>query len=370
MASTNGLSSQTEKHTTMPIFFGIELSRGLAALMVLLCHYAYMLSDVTTVLTFLWTGVDLFFVISGFVFGRPILSSAINPGYFFTRRFFRIYPLYLVALMAYFLLAPAAPEKFDYFLHHLGFLQTLQSKQEAFYFNPAFWSLPVEVEYYLFVPILAYLIRLRTSLLAIFMFSLIGKSWILLQAEPGVKNIYAIMGFHLPAILPEFLMGLILYKAVIWGQGQPNPLKRSLSSLSFLLGALLINTLAMLFIHYGDAGIKSHRVLGGFYNLLCALGYAFLLFPMALIQPRSTAISGRLMMAIGSISYPVYLLHNASPKLLDLAGIKLAGTSLFIACLVLTVVVSIAAHRYVEEPARLYGRRLSMRIRQISRLGA
>ena len=52
---------------------GIELSRGLAALMVMLTHYAAFIPGAPAGMGFLWSGVDLFFVISGFVFAPMIL---------------------------------------------------------------------------------------------------------------------------------------------------------------------------------------------------------------------------------------------------------------------------------------------------------
>ena len=81
----------------------IELYRGIAALMVMLCHYrSIVFGDERNLLSFLWTGVDLFFVISGFVFAPHITNAKIKLNSFFIRRFFRIYPLYFLSLWIYF----------------------------------------------------------------------------------------------------------------------------------------------------------------------------------------------------------------------------------------------------------------------------
>lgn len=74
---------------------------------------------------------------------------------FFIRRFFRLYPLYVAALSLYAGLQLLQGRPLEYIAIHFLFLQTLESRDIAFHFNPAFWSLPVEVEFYLMLPFLA-----------------------------------------------------------------------------------------------------------------------------------------------------------------------------------------------------------------------
>src|SRR5699024_4647506 len=91
---------------------GIQYLRGLAALMVVYFHFRYYLNDIYSkqdLGEFLFKngafGVDLFFIISGFIIcfatqrdeERPLLSYA-------SKRFFRIYPLLVVSLIAFVLL--------------------------------------------------------------------------------------------------------------------------------------------------------------------------------------------------------------------------------------------------------------------------
>lgn len=84
--------------------WSIELLRGIAALMVVFAHY-YALTDINPgLLTFSFSGVDLFFVISGFVFAPYIFGKKFIVIPFLIRRFFRIYPLYLAALLFYVIL--------------------------------------------------------------------------------------------------------------------------------------------------------------------------------------------------------------------------------------------------------------------------
>ena len=132
----------------------IELFRGIAALMVLTSHYAYFFTSELSFLNFLQTGVDLFFIISGFVFAPVIYSGKIAVTPYLIRRFFRIYPLYLVSLLLYYGFAPIDPQKFTFFINHLFFLHTTHSVEELNFFNIAYWTLPIEAEFYLLVPFL------------------------------------------------------------------------------------------------------------------------------------------------------------------------------------------------------------------------
>lgn len=344
----------------MRIYIGIEFARGVAALMVLVCHYAYMVTNERTFLNFLWTGVDVFFVISGFVFARLILSSQINLASFFIRRLFRIYPLYFVVLIIYFFLTAEHTEKINYLINHIFFLQTMSSKEEAFYFNPAFWSLPVEVEFYMFVPILAYLMKFKNSLIIITVFSLICKLFLVIQSTPDTLDIYGKLGVHLTGILPEFLIGIFLYKFVILTNSYRKTIKMKLNIIATLLGSVFIFFLSVYFIKYGDLGFKEDKLLGGWYTFLCAFSYALILFPLSSINEVNISKHlNRFLIFIGSISYPVYLIHNASPKFFQSIGININGINLFIACILLTICISIILHKYIEEPSRLYGRALS-----------
>ena len=97
--------------------------RGLAIALVILCHYGahQMTSTPGTALNFLhialtfgWVGVDLFFVLSGFLIGGILMDHRDSPRYFSTfylRRVCRIFPIYYLWLAGGFiLLALGLPE--------------------------------------------------------------------------------------------------------------------------------------------------------------------------------------------------------------------------------------------------------------------
>jgi exopolysaccharide production protein ExoZ len=349
------------------MYIGIEFSRGIAAFMVLASHYNYMLFNERTFLNFLWTGVDLFFVISGFVFSRLIYSKkmAIKP--FAIRRFFRIYPLYIVALIIFFALSYQKPEASVRLLEHLLFIHTLESPQNAFFFNPAFWSLPVEIEYYLLIPLLVYIARFSAALWLIFALSIGFRVFLATHTVAGNYDSYYIMQVHISGLLPEFLIGIFLYQAVQRSQSYRESCRKKWQLGALLLGGVGIALLAYYFVRYGDAGLQQYPVFAGLFGILAALSYALLLYAICYLDSAlKNRASISLLIAIGSISYPVYLIHNAAPKIIQASGITATGATLFILSLSLTIALSLFLHRCIEEPARLYGKKLSDKLQKPS----
>jgi peptidoglycan/LPS O-acetylase OafA/YrhL len=147
---------------TLPKLHGLDHLRALAIVQVFLFHY-FILSGGTPVWLpdwagFGWTGVDLFFVLSGFLIAFPLLGQVkegqpVSLRTFFTKRFFRILPAYWAVLLLYFAV-PAFPEKngipplwkFLTFTQNFGLdLQHTGSFSHA-------WSLCVEEHFYLLLP--------------------------------------------------------------------------------------------------------------------------------------------------------------------------------------------------------------------------
>ena len=133
--------------------------RALAILLVLLVHSprqgapaAYL-----AVTRYGWTGVDLFFVLSGFLIGGQLLASAgTRPGswlwQFYGRRLLRILPAYLATVAVYFLVRPLREDESARLslLRYLTF--TMNFAHEGGNFTHA-WSLCIEEQFYLLMPL-------------------------------------------------------------------------------------------------------------------------------------------------------------------------------------------------------------------------
>src|SRR5438128_5857440 len=137
---------------------GLDLLRPLAIIVVVVYHAALFGFKLPgRVDRFGWIGVDLFFVLSGYLIGGQLLAplarnQRINLGRFFARRALRIMPAYFVVLAVYFLL----PSWREYSEMSQPFWKFLLSVQNiALHGGTAFshaWSLAVEDQFYLCLP--------------------------------------------------------------------------------------------------------------------------------------------------------------------------------------------------------------------------
>ena len=144
---------------------GLDTLRAIAIVIVLIYHYKVVVSR-ENLFGFIssvgWTGVDLFFVLSGYLIGNQILS-AFSKGQdfslklFYIRRFLRTLPNYYFVLALYFIFpvalggtATASLWSFLTFTQNLGL-----GPGETFTHS---WSLCIEEQFYLIFPVIALLI--------------------------------------------------------------------------------------------------------------------------------------------------------------------------------------------------------------------
>src|SRR6476660_3401512 len=139
---------------------GLDLLRALAIIVVVVYHAGIMGFPMPgRVHRWGWIGVDLFFVLSGYLIGGQLLAALargneIHLGRFFARRALRIMPAYFVILAIYFLL-PSLREYPDMSQPLWKFLLSVQNI--ALHGGTAFshaWSLAVEDQFYLALPFL------------------------------------------------------------------------------------------------------------------------------------------------------------------------------------------------------------------------
>jgi len=296
--------------------------------MVMNSHYAHFLSSDRGVMNFFWTGVYLFFVITGFLFAKTILFKDVDVFPYAVRRFFRIYPLYLFSLIIYYLITQDHPNKPFLLIKHIFFLNTVSySPRKALFFNAAYWSLPVEIEFYAFVPLLVYATRRlgMKFLLSLFPIFFAIKFLLALLSNPDspVPNTAYVLAHHLPGLMPEFTIGIILYvvyEKFLYGTW---PLSSWHLLLIFMLGMVVLFSLSTFFVVYGYEGINTCIAANAFYTTGCSFAYALILLPFTLFSNGKNPRSYRLFFVSGSISYGTYLFHNIFPRMTDLVGIHI-----------------------------------------------
>lgn len=337
--------------------WSIELLRGLAALLVVFAHYRAMTGLDSGILGFSYTGVDLFFVLSGFVFAPYFFGRKIGIAAHFVRRFFRLYPLYAVALIVYALLLWQPNTSGKYLLKHALFLHTLESREIAFHFNPAFWSLPPEVEFYIVLPVLAFFTGTLRPILVITViaaFVHVAIAWFS-PSYPAV-NIISLGNVHLPGLLVEFMFGVIAW----WAVGRSPSVGMRIALVA--TGLISWLGLASVFMTLGDSGIEDSYLLRGNMQFMASFAFALLVTGWVgwLKQPPVWLVA--VASILGSLSYGVYLFHNAAPLILSSLRTSMSGPGFALLCLGLTLTISQILHWICEEPCRRFGRRLAKRL--------
>lgn len=285
----------------------IDSLRGVAILLVLVIHngqHGMTLGEVAPLLDkFRFAGrygVQLFFLVSAYTL---MLSHHSRKGErmstrnFFIRRFFRITPMYYIALVYY---------SFDslFFASNYAVLENVKeiNIQDAirnllflnnFYPNmphyvPGGWSTVAEVSFYLVLPVIYKYITDFSKALALFIVSVaVSLIFCILFMDLYPSSSILYMSFFNQ--LPVFVLGLILY----FGINQ-----RKISVNKWLIGALIAGTPIYIYFIPDE-------------NILDCLKASLILFVFALIicKKQYKVISNPFFSFVGKISYSMYLIH-------------------------------------------------------------
>jgi peptidoglycan/LPS O-acetylase OafA/YrhL len=154
----------------------LDVLRGVAVLVVMFHHATGLAPSLhlDPIVRLGYTGVDLFFVLSGFLITGILVRSKDQPGYFrkfYARRVLRIWPIYYTLLLFTFLLLPFLAPKLKTTIFELShpwqsfffFVQNLFANgQSAFDTLRVTWSLAIEEQFYLVWPVIVWLAPRRS----------------------------------------------------------------------------------------------------------------------------------------------------------------------------------------------------------------
>jgi peptidoglycan/LPS O-acetylase OafA/YrhL len=299
---------------------GLDALRALAIVLVIVAHYPKPEGSLAIrMLNFGWIGVDLFFVLSGYLIGGQLFAAIVRgqevslPA-FYARRFLRTLPNYYAVLAVYALLpvlvnamTPAPVWKYIVFVQNLGVPPT---------FSPS-WSLCVEEQFYLLFPVIVALLagnHWRRSgfyvVAGILTLEVVVRSGIWFVSRPDLlPAAQALQSYEGRLYFPTYcrLDGITLgvgVAALAWFR--PRIWERLLQRGSLLLCAS------------GAFLAASTLVLWKRYSLLCsALGFSFVSISFALLTVYVLTDNGWLsrfeipgVRLIALCSYSLYLTHS------------------------------------------------------------
>jgi peptidoglycan/LPS O-acetylase OafA/YrhL len=322
------------KNSRIPELDGL---RGLAILLVIICHYiagashpplGFVADHLITILDLGWSGVDLFFVLSGFLIGGILIGSRNSPNYFRTfylRRVHRILPVYyswillylvFVGICVYSPLRPVimtppgialAPHDLAVVPKYLLFLQNIFYSPRPFEWQwfVVTWSLAVEEQFYLLAPPLIRWVSQRV-LLVILGVTLIAAPVLRYVSFVYFPQLDYFSQFAMPCRADALALGILA--AIAWRsdsirshlQGHPGLLQRT----TVYLGVGVIGLLWWL--------VRPPNV------VTVTAGYSLLPFFYAslllLVLTQTNTFVARFMRVsllrrLGGISYCVYIIH-------------------------------------------------------------
>ncbi|MFS8115410.1 acyltransferase [Rhizobium jaguaris] len=319
---------------------GPDILRALAILLVMLVHLPEEATPLPLagIRPYGWIGVDIFFVLSGYLIGTQLMAEAarrhaVDFKAFYLRRAFRILPAFLLVL-AFYAFIPALRDA-----------PTMQSAWRFLTFTVNFgldprlggtfteaWSLSVEEHFYLVLPVLVVLLKRRASvvfvafLVTTIMIAGMGLRFALWQSQVGpaaeMQACRAALAVYLRDVyyptynrLDGLTFGVVLaairlFKPLLWERYMPPYIALGIGSM-FVVVALVIFSIRGSFAET-NLPLVFQPLPGAVIGFpLFSAGVAFVLGALVDLQPRIgrwhlPAISG-----IATLSYSLYLTHKA-----------------------------------------------------------
>ncbi len=350
--------------------FGLDHLRTLAIVLVFVFHYGRLFQHpewTNTISQFGWSGVDLFFVLSGYLISSQLFSNiaehnAIPLRSFFIKRFFRIIPAYLFVVAIYFLfpfcrereeLAPLW--KYLTFTQNLGLdLRTQGTFSHA-------WSLCIEEQFYLFLPlILATLVYFKVFkksyiiIVLLFAFGFFTRAYLWYKAVLPFKDqndawAYWYKWIYYPTFcrLDSLLSGVLI--AAIF-QFYPTIKTKLLPYGNQLLG-LSIAVLAVAYFVCTDQETLLASIVG---FSIVSVAYGLMVLSAICSTSILYKFNSRITATIASLSYSIYLIHKITIHLTQeyftCFSVEKDSNIMFLICIITTLISAFIMNRIIEKP--------------------
>ena len=340
----------------------IDGLRSIAVVSVILYHAGIVLFDFR-IFEGGFIGVDIFFVISGYLITSVILKELNETGsfsfkYFYERRVRRILPalLFVMVVSMPFAWVFLLPSDFTDFsksiLYSLGF-------SSNFYFNYSgqiygaengllkpflhTWSLSVEEQYYILFPIfLLFIFKYFKKYLSFIL--ILGFVTSLVMAEWGSRNYPSATFYFLHTRMWELIIGSILAYFEIFKNSKKKADRSKISLILPSVGIILIGH-SMLF--FNDKMFHP-----SFYTLSPIIGVCLVIFFSHKDEFITKILSTKLFVGIGLISYSLYLWHYPIFAFSRIIEFTSGSIEKKILLAVIILILSIFSYFFIERPAR------------------
>lgn len=325
------------------MFYNIQALRGVAALLVVMHHAlphfkAMNLSNpiFEFIGKFGYMGVDIFFVISGFVMAKTTINVKQNPSSsmnFISKRFLRIYlgfwSIFFLALLYFYYFDPS-------YLKGKEILQSLfliNANMFDLVVSPA-WSLTYELYFYILVAIVLVSTKINPRMFFVTLLSAIVFK--LLVTNIGNNKF---LDFFFSSLIFEFVAGYFLYVYL-----------DVIKNKKYLILSVIIALLFFFSAIYFNIGYGYQRVL----TFGC---FAFsLVWLVVLLEKHKIFIIKGLLVKIGDASYTLYLSHTILLGAFYTLGLRTFFVNNeiamigFLSYIIFIIVFSMVFYKYIELP--------------------
>jgi peptidoglycan/LPS O-acetylase OafA/YrhL len=353
--------------------YGLDHLRAVAIVLVFVYHYGRLFPHpdwVFNISKFGWTGVDLFFVLSGYLIASQLfkevdVSGGITLKHFYIKRFFRIIPAYLLVVALYFCL-PVTHEREGLapLWRYLTFTQNygLDLRYHGTFSHA--WSLCIEEQFYLLLPF---------TLVALLLSDLYKKGYWLIPvmfvagaavrwwaytyyvaptiSEGSVDPISWYKYIYYPTYtrLDGLLTGITI--AAVFNYATEVKQKADKYGNYLLLAGLLVLVVAWFIC---EEQLSLTASVWGF--LVVSMGYGLLVAGTVSSSSVLYRFKSGVTAQLAKLSYGLYLIHKIVIHLtqLWLGDIVAADSTLmFLLCIVTTIVAAYALYLLIEKPFML-----------------
>jgi peptidoglycan/LPS O-acetylase OafA/YrhL len=326
----------------------LDALRGIAVFLVVCLHLTIENNQAKNIFKFGVTGVDLFFIISGFVILLTLEKTKTWQD-FIVSRFSRLYPVYwisvtLTATLIFITNILTTQRNNELMAKYLANMTMFQSYLKAPHLDDVYWTLQVEMLFYLFM-LAIFLSKNLPRVEVISCFALIAVIGYHLLLNTSLQSLHGKLGYYLPILnhFPLFFAGILFYKV-------------KFDKLTFIRYSLIILCFVLQYVLFFDGGTANYRITQTEYGLaLIIYATCFTLY----VNNYLSFIVNRLTLFLGSISYSLYLLHNfigkefIIPELIRYTNCNFWVASFGVA-LPTTLVISVMINKYIEKPAMNY----------------
>ena len=311
-------------------------------------------------------GVEVFFVISGYLISTNIYIGLKNKSFsfldFYSRRIRRIFPALIVVLITVYFIGWLCllPKEFELLGKHIlastVFISNFSFWNEAGYFdvNSSFkpllhlWSLGIEEQFYIFWPLflyLAYKAKLNLLVIALIILAL-SFFWNIFETTINHNHV---ADFYSPQTrIWELIIGAVL----AYREQFTNSVNHFFLFLKTKKYKNIISIIGAILVIYSVLGFSKNIYFPGWFVTIPVVGTVLLLYAGQNTLINRSILSYRLFVGIGLISFPLYLWHWPLLSFMHIYYGESPHWGVRLSCLALSILLSMATYQWIEKPFR------------------